>query len=113
MYTLIYFWQVCVSIYISYISVSKSISLAVTGPHGQLASLLLQYTLNSIDAIGQLLILQKISVFFFYYIILFDRIEFSPKETITVKQEKFTAWKNFEFVPSRVLRQENFANFIG
>ncbi len=30
--------EVCVSIYIIYISVSKSTPLAVTGPHGQLAS---------------------------------------------------------------------------
>ncbi len=30
--------EVCASIYISYISVSKSTPLAVTGPHGQLAS---------------------------------------------------------------------------
>ncbi len=33
--------EVCVSIYIIYISVSKSTPLAVTGPHGQLASILL------------------------------------------------------------------------
>ena len=33
--------EVCVSIYITYILVSKSTPLAVTGPHGQLASLLL------------------------------------------------------------------------
>ncbi len=33
--------EVFVSIYITYISVSKSTPLAVTGPHGQLASLLL------------------------------------------------------------------------
>ncbi len=30
--------EVCVSMYITYISVSKSTPLAVTGPHGQLAS---------------------------------------------------------------------------
>ena len=30
--------EVCASIYITYISVSKSTPLAVTGPHGQLAS---------------------------------------------------------------------------
>ncbi len=33
--------EVCASIYIAYISVSKSTPLAVTGPHGQLASKLL------------------------------------------------------------------------
>ncbi len=33
--------EVCVSIYITYISVSKSTPLAVTGPHGQLASKLI------------------------------------------------------------------------
>ena len=31
---------VCTSIFITYISVSKSTPLAVTGPHGQLASML-------------------------------------------------------------------------
>ncbi len=33
--------EVCVSIYITYISVSKSTPLAVTGPHGQLASIII------------------------------------------------------------------------
>ncbi len=36
--------EVCVSIYIIYISVSKSTPLAVTGPHGQLASAILWTT---------------------------------------------------------------------
>ena len=33
--------EVCASVYITYISVSRSTPLPVTGPHGQLASFLL------------------------------------------------------------------------
>ncbi len=40
--------KVCISMYITYISVSKSTPLAVTGPHGQLASnILLDFVLTS------------------------------------------------------------------
>ena len=40
--------EVCVSMYITYILVSKSTPLAVTGPHGQLASILFSMKLVKI-----------------------------------------------------------------
>ncbi len=56
--------EVCVSIYITYILVSKSTPLAVTGPHGQLTSVcIIKQLVDNFNDIGRGLTSMSSSIF--------------------------------------------------